>query len=93
MSCPGLTTAVPTLAQQGKVGFSPSPAGLNESKVGKVAQEDLNRFAQEKDRRSGATQEPALQNELKLGICPRRDPPQADALRQKLQQQTADPGE
>ncbi|MES9995302.1 OmpH family outer membrane protein [Desulfovibrio aminophilus] len=85
-----LTTAVPTLAQQGKVGFLHPQRVLNESKVGKVAQEDLNRFAQEKDRRiRAATQElQALQNELKAGnLSEDETRRKADALRQKLQQQ------
>ncbi|MCM0754258.1 OmpH family outer membrane protein [Desulfovibrio aminophilus] len=85
-----LVLAVPAHAQQGKVGFLHPQRILNESKVGKTAQEDLSRFAQEKDRRiRSATQEiQALQNELKAGNLPEDEGRRkADALRQKLQQQ------
>ena len=43
--------AVPALAQASKVGFVNPQRIINESKIGKIAQEDLARLGKEKDRR------------------------------------------
>jgi outer membrane protein len=46
-----LLSAVPALAQASKVGFVNPQRIINESKIGKIAQEDLARLGKEKDRR------------------------------------------
>ncbi|WP_338667263.1 OmpH family outer membrane protein [Pseudodesulfovibrio methanolicus] len=46
-----LLLAVPALAQASKVGFVNPQRIINESKIGKIAQEDLARLGKEKDRR------------------------------------------
>ncbi|XXJ20213.1 OmpH family outer membrane protein [Desulfovibrio caledoniensis] len=46
-----LLSAAPVLAQTSKVGFVNPQRIINESKIGKIAQEDLARLGKEKDRR------------------------------------------
>jgi len=46
-----LLLATPVLAQSSKVGFVNPQRIINESKIGKIAQEDLARLGKEKDRR------------------------------------------
>jgi outer membrane protein len=81
--------AVPARAE-GKVGFLHPQRVLNESKIGKAAQEDLARFAQEKDRvlRTRTQEIQAEQKKLQETAATDPDAPRKqEALRLKYQQQ------
>lgn len=78
-----LAFAQPALAD-GKVGFLHPQRVLNESRMGKMAQADLARFAQEKDRviRDQVREIEAMQKELASGTLPEAEARRKeDALR------------
>ena len=62
-----LLAAAPASAQQSKVGFVNPQRIINESKIGRIAQEDLARLGKEKDRRvqEALDKVERLQDELK----------------------------
>jgi len=51
LACASLLLAVSAMAHGSKVGFVNPQRIINESKIGRIAQEDLERLGQEKDRR------------------------------------------
>ncbi|BCS87668.1 OmpH family outer membrane protein [Pseudodesulfovibrio sediminis] len=67
LSCTLLLVSVSAFAQQSKVGFVNPQRIINESKLGRVAQEDLARLGKEKDRRVQAAlaEVEALQEQVK----------------------------
>lgn len=86
----GLAALAAPARAESKVGFLHPQRILNESKIGKAAQEDLARFAQEKDRVIRARTQEIQAEQKKLETAGSTDPEaprKAEALRLKYQQQ------
>lgn len=86
----GLAALAAPARAESKVGFLHPQRILNESKIGKAAQEDLARFAQEKDRGIRARTQEIQAEQKKLEAAGSTDPDaprKAEALRLKYQQQ------
>ena len=86
----GLSALASPARAESKVGFLHPQRILNESKIGKAAQEDLARFAQEKDRAIRVRTQEIQAEQKKLEAAAATDPEaprKAEALRLKYQQQ------